>query len=101
MRVTAETQMELKSTRWLLWTVVFSVVLIVVYVGSAVVSLTGLIEAVRAADGAAVLARTDIQLVRHSLVGQIVGAYLAPSRAKAPRKTDGTAFGEYIRRDRS
>ena len=54
----------------------FFVILIAVYVGSAVVALTGLIDAVRAADGAAVLARTDVQSVRRSLVGQIVGAYL-------------------------
>jgi hypothetical protein len=47
-----------------------------VYVGSALVSLGGLVEAARAGDGAGVLARTDMNRLRRSLVNQIVPAYL-------------------------
>ncbi len=68
--------MGLTRMRWLLGTVIVFVILLAVYIGSAIVSLAGLIDAVRAADAAAVFARTDVQLVRRSLVGQIVGAYL-------------------------
>jgi hypothetical protein len=46
------------------------------YVGSALVSLGGLVEAARAGDGAGVLARTDTERLRRSLVDQIVSAYL-------------------------
>lgn len=47
-----------------------------IYIGSALVSLNGLVEAARAGDGAAILARTDAERLRHSLVDQIVSAYL-------------------------
>jgi Protein of unknown function (DUF2939) len=47
-----------------------------IYVGSAVVSLSGLIKTARAGDAAGVLARTDTARVRRSLVDQIVAAYL-------------------------
>ena len=47
-----------------------------IYVGSALVSLSGLVEAARAGNGAAVLARTDTERLRRSLVDQIVSAYL-------------------------
>jgi hypothetical protein len=62
--------------RWLIGTFTTVVVVVALYVGSAVFSLAGLINAVRAADGAAVLARTDVQRVRRSLAIQIVEAYL-------------------------
>jgi hypothetical protein len=47
-----------------------------IYVGSALISLSGLVDAARAGDGAGVLARTDTERLRHSLVDQIVSAYL-------------------------
>jgi hypothetical protein len=47
-----------------------------IYVGSALVSLTGLVEAARAGDAAGGLARTDTVRLRRSLVDQIVFAYL-------------------------
>jgi hypothetical protein len=47
-----------------------------IYIGSALVSLSGLAKAARAADGAAVLERTDMSRLRQSLVDQIVSAYL-------------------------
>jgi hypothetical protein len=47
-----------------------------IYVGSAAVSLNGLIQAVRAGDGAEVLVRTDLPRLRHALVDQIIVAYL-------------------------
>ncbi len=47
-----------------------------IYVGSALVSLSGLAEAARAGDGAGVIARTDVERLRRSLVDQIVLAYL-------------------------
>ena len=49
---------------------------LVIYVGSAILSLNGLVEAARAGDGAAILSRTDLPRLRHSLVDQIVFAYL-------------------------
>lgn len=62
--------------RWVFGTLLAVLVGIGVYVASAVVSLGGLVEAARAADGAAVLARTDVARLRHSLVEQIVAGYL-------------------------
>src|SRR5207253_9029655 len=62
--------------RWVFGTLLAVLVGIGIYVASAVVSLGGLVEAARAADGAAVLARTDVARLRHSLVEQIVAAYL-------------------------
>lgn len=52
------------------------IVAVGIYLGSALVSLSGLVEAARAGDGAGVLARTDMVRLRHSLVDQIVAAYL-------------------------
>src|SRR4051794_3873210 len=62
--------------RSLLGTVLAILVGTAVYVASAIVSLSGLVEAARAGDGTAVLARTDVARLRHSLVGQIVAGYL-------------------------
>ena len=62
--------------RWFFGTLLMLVVSAVIYVGSAVVSLSGLVEAAKAGDGAGVLARTDTVRVRRSLVDQIVSAYL-------------------------
>jgi hypothetical protein len=62
--------------RWLIGIVVIVLVSLVVYVGSAVWSAKGLVEAVRSGNGAEILARTDLPRVKHSLTDQILAAYL-------------------------
>jgi hypothetical protein len=62
--------------RWFLGTLLALLVAILVYAVSAAISLNGLVQAVRAGDGAAIVARTDMPRLRHSLVDQIVSAYL-------------------------
>ena len=62
--------------RWFFGTLLALLAGAVIYVGSAVVSLNGLVEAARAGDGAGVLARTDTVRLRRSLVDQIITAYL-------------------------
>ena len=62
--------------RWFFGTLLALLLGVVIYVGSAVVSLNGLVEAARAGDGAGVLARTDTVRLRRSLVDQIITAYL-------------------------
>jgi Protein of unknown function (DUF2939) len=62
--------------RWLVGVVAAVIVLLVIYFGSAASSLAKLAAAVRAGDGAAVLARTDLTSLNHSLTDQIVRAYL-------------------------
>jgi hypothetical protein len=62
--------------RWFVATLCALVVGLAIYIGSALVSLGGLVEAARAGDGAGVLARTDTVRLRHSLVEQIVAGYL-------------------------
>lgn len=69
------------------WTIrIFLLVLAgcVIYLSSALVSLARLAEAARAADGAAVIARTDIPRVRHSIVSQLITAYLDKVGKKRP-----------------
>ncbi len=62
--------------RWFVGTLLALLVGVGIYVGSALVSLSGLVQAARAGDGAGVLARTDTERLRRSLVDQIVSAYL-------------------------
>jgi hypothetical protein len=62
--------------RWFVGTLLALLAGVGIYVGSALVSLSGLVEAARAGDGAAVIARTDTERLRRSLVDQIVAAYL-------------------------
>ena len=62
--------------RWFLGAMAAFAIALVIYVGSAILSLNGLVEAARAGDGAAILSRTDLPRLRHSLVDQIVFAYL-------------------------
>jgi Protein of unknown function (DUF2939) len=62
--------------RWVMGAVVAVLVATGGYMGSAVAALNGLVQAARAGDGAEVLARTDLPRLRHSLVDQIVAAYL-------------------------
>jgi hypothetical protein len=62
--------------RWFFGTLLALLVASGIYIGSAFVSLNGLVQAARAGDGAAVLERTDMARLRHSLVDQVVSAYL-------------------------
>jgi Protein of unknown function (DUF2939) len=62
--------------RWFLTSIVAVVVAIGVYVGSAIVSLNGLVAAAKAGNGVEILARTDLPRLKRSLVDQIVSAYL-------------------------
>jgi hypothetical protein len=62
--------------RWFFATLFVLLVGAVIYVGSALVSLSGLVEVARAGDGVGVLARTDTVRLRRSLVEQIVSAHL-------------------------
>jgi hypothetical protein len=72
--------------RWLFGTLLAVLVGIGIYIGSALVSLNGLVEAARAADASAVLDRTDMARVRRSLVDQIVSAYLKQLGRDRPLK---------------
>ncbi|MCP2132716.1 DUF2939 domain-containing protein [Bradyrhizobium ottawaense] len=54
------------------------------YAGSAFVSALDLVSAVRGGDAAQVIARTDLPRVRHSLVDQVVSAYLDRLGQKRP-----------------
>jgi len=61
------------------WTMAISVALLLTlgaYVGSAAVSLQGLVRAAQSGDAAAVMSRTDLPRLKRSLVDQIVAAYL-------------------------
>ena len=62
--------------RWFIGIVVATVVLIMIYLGSAAWALAGLIAAVREGNGAAVMERVDIPSLTRSLTSQIVAAYL-------------------------
>jgi hypothetical protein len=62
--------------RWFFGALLALLVAVALYVASAAISLNGLLQAVRAGDGAAIVARTDMPRLRHSLVDQIVSAYL-------------------------
>ena len=61
------------------WTMAISISLLLAlgtYVGSAAVSLDGLVQAAQSSDAAAVMSRTDLPRLKRSLVDQIVAAYL-------------------------
>jgi hypothetical protein len=62
--------------RWFAGTLLALAVGLGIYIGSAVVSLGRLVDAAHAGDATGVLARTDMPRLRHSLVDQIVAAYL-------------------------
>ncbi len=72
--------------RWLSASIVAAVVAIGVYIGSAIVSLNGLVGAAKAGDGAEILARTDVPRLKRSLVDQIVTAYLVRTGQNRPIK---------------
>lgn len=64
------------SMKWLIVVVLAVLVCVGIYGGSAFVSLVGLVSAVRGADVAQILARTDMPRLRHSIVDQVMTAYL-------------------------
>ncbi|WP_245446747.1 DUF2939 domain-containing protein [Bradyrhizobium sp. MOS002] len=70
--------------KWLIGTLAAVLVCLGIYAGSAFVSLIGLVSAVRNADVAQVMARTDMPRVRHSLVEQVIAAYLDRLGQKRP-----------------
>ncbi|MEH2567147.1 DUF2939 domain-containing protein [Bradyrhizobium sp. AZCC 2289] len=72
--------------RWFLISIVAAVVAIGVYIGSAIVSLNGLVGAAKAGNGAEILARTDVPRLKRSLVDQIVIAYLIRTGQNRPIK---------------
>jgi hypothetical protein len=72
--------------RWFFATLLVLLISAGTYVGSALVSLGGLVEAARTGDSAGVLVRTDMARLRHSLVDQIVAAYLRQMGRDRPVK---------------
>jgi Protein of unknown function (DUF2939) len=72
--------------RWFLTSIVAVVVALAVYVGSAIVSLNGLVGAAKAGNGVEILARTDVPRLKRSLVDQIVSAYLIRTGQNRPIK---------------
>jgi hypothetical protein len=72
--------------RWFLRTMVAVVLFIGIYLASAVVSLDRLVEAARTGNGAAILERTNLERLRHSLVDQVVSAYLIRTGQNRPVK---------------
>ncbi|QWG10968.1 DUF2939 domain-containing protein [Bradyrhizobium sediminis] len=70
--------------RWIVAVFAALLVLLLVYAGSAFVSLDRLVKAARAADIDEVMARTDLERTKRSLVDQIVGAYLKRLGEKRP-----------------
>ena len=86
--------------RWFLGLVATFVILVLIYFGSAVSSLSGLAAAVRAGDGAAVIERTDVRALNRSLTDQIIAAYLerigATRRISPLEKTLLNTYGATI-----
>lgn len=70
--------------KWLVGIVAVLLLCLAVYAGSAFVSALDLVSAVRSSDAAQVMTRTDLPRVRHSLVDQVVSAYLDRLGQKRP-----------------
>ncbi|MCK1297436.1 MULTISPECIES: DUF2939 domain-containing protein, partial [unclassified Bradyrhizobium] len=62
--------------RWLIGILAAFLICLFIYAGSAFVSVLGLVSAVRSGDAAQVMARTNLPRLRHSVVDQVVSAYL-------------------------
>jgi hypothetical protein len=86
--------------RWLLGIVAATVIFVLIYLGSAASSLSGLAAAARAGDGAAVLERVDLRALNRSLTDQIVRAYLerigATRRVSPMERMLITTFGATV-----
>ncbi|MGY4622953.1 DUF2939 domain-containing protein [Bradyrhizobium sp. USDA 4486] len=70
--------------KWLVGIVTAFLIFLLVYAGSAFVSALSLVSAVRSGNTAEVMVRTNLPRVRHSLVDQIVSAYLHRLGQKRP-----------------
>lgn len=70
--------------RWLLGIIAAVLIFVLIYLGSAALSLAKLAAAVRAGDGPAVLERTDVSGRRRSLTEQIIRAYLERTGSARP-----------------
>lgn len=77
-------RLDCRSMKWLVGVVAALLLCLVVYAGSAFVSALDLVSAVRRGDASQVMARTDLTRVRHSLVDQVVSAYLDRLGQKRP-----------------
>jgi hypothetical protein len=86
--------------RWFLGITVGIIAAVVFYVGTLAYSLSELVSAARAGDGAKVLERTNVRALNHSLTHQIVSAYLERIGAKRTvgplEKTLINAYGATI-----
>lgn len=72
--------------RWFFAALLALFVSLAIYVGSALWSLNGLVEAARGGDGVEVIARTDVKRLKRSLVDQIVAEYLKRIGQDRPAK---------------
>jgi Protein of unknown function (DUF2939) len=72
--------------KWTLRILALLAIGLAIYAGSAVISLQRLATAARNADGAEVIARTNIPRVRHAIVDQLIAAYLEKIGQKRPLK---------------
>ena len=72
--------------RWLLRATAAALFMFGIYLASPVVSLERLVEAARTGNGAAILERTNLERLRHSLVDQVVSAYLIRTGQNRPVK---------------
>ena len=73
--------------RWIVGILLALVVLTAVYIGTAVASLSGLVEDTRKGDAAAVMSRIDLARLRASLAEQIVRAHFGHIEQRRPVKT--------------
>jgi len=73
-----------RSMRWLVGIVAAFLICLLTYAGSAFVSVLELVSAVRRGDAAQVVARTNLPRLRHSVVDQVVSAYLDRIGQKRP-----------------
>lgn len=67
-----------------IWAILILLASLATYAGSALHGALALVQAARSGDGAAVIARTDIPALRHSLTTQAIVAYLDALGQKRP-----------------
>ncbi|MEK9284378.1 MULTISPECIES: DUF2939 domain-containing protein [unclassified Bradyrhizobium] len=70
--------------KWIVGTLAVVLAVLVIYAGSALLSVLGLVSAVRSGDVSQVMTQTDLPRVRHSLVHQLMPAYLERLGQKRP-----------------
>lgn len=81
---TKPVRLDCRSMKWLVGIFAVFLLSLVIYAGSALVSASGLVSAVRSGDAAQVMARTDLPRVRHSIIDQVMAAYLDRLGQKRP-----------------